>query len=440
MSPFETIAGLLTVAAIFAYANHRWIRQPASIALMAMALGVSLLMIALDHLGALHVKGLATVMLERVNFNETLLHGMLGVLLFAGALHINLNDLRQERLAVSTLALVATVLSTFLVGGLTWIVSRALRLPLSFGHCLLFGALISPTDPIAVIGILKKARVPKSMEIQIAGESLFNDGVGVVVFVTVLGLVARDSDTSVSEVLTLFAREAIGGVLFGLASGYATYRLLRSIDHYQTELLLTLGLVLGGYAVAERLHISAPLSAVTAGLVIGNQGRALGMSDVTRDHLDKFWSLIDEVLNAVLFVLVGFEVIRLELTGTTIAAGLLLIPVVLLARFLSVAAPFVAVARFVRPERGTLAVLTWGGLRGGISVALALSTPPGPERDVIVAMTYFVVVFSVLVQGLTLGRLARRFASAAPTGAGAAQPASAPASGRAPASVAPSDR
>ncbi len=411
MSPFETIAGLLTVAAGFAYVNHRWIRQPASIALMSMALGVSLLLIGLDHLGVLHVQGLATEVLERVNFNETLLHGMLGALLFAGALHINLGDLRQERLAVSMLALVATLLSTFLVGALGCLVSKVLGLPLSFGHCLLFGALISPTDPIAVLGILKQARVPKSMEIQIAGESLFNDGVGVVVFVTILGVVSRGSDASAGEIVALFAREAIGGIVFGLVSGYVTFRLLLSIDHYQTELLLTLALVLGGYALAERLHISAPLSAVTAGLVIGNQGRRLGMSDVTRDHLDKFWSLIDEILNAVLFVLVGFEVIRLRLTGTAIAAGLLLIPVVLLSRFVSVSVPFFAVSRVVRPKKGTLAVLTWGGLRGGISVALALSAPPGPERDLIVAMTYFVVVFSILVQGLTLGRLARRFAS-----------------------------
>jgi monovalent cation:H+ antiporter, CPA1 family len=411
MSPFETIAALLSIAAVFAYVNHRWIRQPASIALMSMALGISLFLIALDHIGLFQVEDFATAVLERVNFNETLLHGMLGALLFAGALHINLNDLRRERLAVSLLAVVATVASTFLVGALTFLIARALALPLAFGHCLLFGALISPTDPIAVLGILKEARVPKSMEIQIAGESLFNDGVGVVVFTSILGVVSRGGEATMGDVLALFAREAMGGILFGLASGYVTFRLLRSIDHYQTELLLTLGLVLGGYALAERLHLSAPLSAVTAGLVIGNQGRTHGMSDVTRDHLDKFWSLIDEILNAILFVLVGFEVIRLTLTGRTVIASLLLIPAVLLARFISVSIPLLGLSRWVRRGDGTIAVLTWGGLRGGISVALALSTPAGPERDLIVAMTYFVVVFSVLVQGLTLGRLARRFAA-----------------------------
>lgn len=409
MSSFEIIAALLTVAALFAYLNHRWLHRPASIALMSMALGVSLVLVSLAHLGVPEVQDVATTFLERVNFNETLLHGMLGVLLFAGALHINLNDLREERLAVSMLALVATLLSTFLVGALAFGVVTVLGLELSLGHCLLFGALISPTDPIAVLGILKQACVPKSMEIQIAGESLFNDGVGVVIFVTVLGVVSRDADHGVGDLVALFAREALGGVAFGLVSGFATFLLLRSIDHYQTELLLTLALVLGGYALAERLHISAPLSAVTAGLVIGNQGRSLGMSDVTRDHLDKFWSLIDEILNAVLFVLVGFEVIRLKLTGSVVVASLALIPAVLVSRAISVAVPFVAVAGRVRPKRGTLAVLTWGGLRGGISVALALSTPRGPERDLIMPMTYFVVVFSVLVQGLTLERLARRF-------------------------------
>lgn len=413
MSPFETIAVLLSVAAGFAYVNHRWIRQPASIALMALSLAVSLLLIALDHLGVVHLQGTATRLLERVNFNETLLHGMLGALLFAGALHINLEDLRQERLAISALAVLATVMSTFVVGGLSYGLLAAVGLPLSFRYCLLFGALISPTDPIAVMGILERARVPKSMEIQIAGESLFNDGVGVVVFSTILGVVTREGDATASDVLILFAREAVGGIVFGLVTGYAAFRLLASIDHYQTELLLTLALVLGGYALAERLHISAPLAAVVAGLVIGNHGRSFGMSDVTRDHLDKFWSLIDEILNAVLFVLVGFEVIRLALTGRIVLAGLLMIPAVLIARLTSVALPVVALSRRVRFGKGTVSVLTWGGLRGGISVALALSTPASTEHDLIVAMTYFVVVFSILVQGLTLGRLARRFASTA---------------------------
>jgi CPA1 family monovalent cation:H+ antiporter len=410
VSAFETLAALLTLAAAFAYVNHRWIRQPASIALMAMTLSLSLALLGVDRIGWVRVEPL-TLVLDRIHFNDTLLHGMLGALLFAGALHIRVDDLREEKVAVSILALVGTLLSTVIVAGLTYGALRVLGLPVAFRYCMLFGAVISPTDPIAVLGILKQARVPHSMEIQISGESLFNDGVGVVVFTTVLGMVTRSEATAGATIL-LFVRETVGGAIFGLATGYATFRLLRSIDHYQTELLLTIALVLGGYAFAEHLHVSAPISAVVAGLVVGNQGRTHGMSDITRDHLDKFWSLIDEILNAILFVLVGFEVMRLTLTKDTILAGTIMIPTVLLARFVSVALPVTAMARRAKFAPGTIRVLTWGGLRGGISVALALSTPHGPEKDLIVTMTYFVVAFSILVQGLTLRRLARRFGDA----------------------------
>lgn len=413
MSAFEMLAALITLAAIFAYLNHRWLRQPASIALMAMTLLLSLALLTVDALGWASVAPLTSV-LDRIDFDDTLMHGMLGALLFASALHVRLDDLREEKVAVSLLALFGTVLSTFLVGGMSYLLLRALGLGVPFGYCLLFGAVISPTDPIAVLGILKQAGVPRSMEIQICGESLFNDGVGVVVFITVLGVVTR-GDASLGDTTLLFLRETVGGILFGLATGYLTFRLLRSIDHYQTELLLTLALVLGGYAAAEKLHLSAPISAVVAGLVIGNQGRAEGMSDVTRDHLDKFWSLIDEVLNAVLFILVGFEVIRLTLTADTMLAGALMIPTVLLARLVSVAVPISALGKHGRFAKGTIRVLTWGGLRGGISVALALSTPAGPQKPLMVTMTYFVVAFSILVQGLTLGRLARSFRAAAAT-------------------------
>jgi CPA1 family monovalent cation:H+ antiporter len=409
MSAFEVLAALLSLAALFAYANHRWLRQPASIALMAMTLVLSLALLAASRAGWLRVEPIVAI-LDRVNFNQTLLHGMLGALLFAGALHIRLSDLREHRLAVSMLALVGTLLSTFVVAGLTYLVLPRLGLRLGFGSCLLFGAVISPTDPIAVMGILKHARVPRSMEIQISGESLFNDGIGVVIFLTVLDVVTS-GDAEANDVLLLFARETLGGALFGLLTGYLTFRLLRSIDHYQTELLLTLALVLGGYAAAERLHVSAPISAVVAGLVIGNQGRAEGMSDVTRDHLDKFWSLVDEILNSILFVLMGFEVIRLTLTKQTVLAGIVAIPVVLVARFVSVALPIATIARLSTFPPGTTRVLSWGGLRGGISVALALSLPAIAPKGLIVAMTYLVVAFSILVQGLTLGKVARRFGS-----------------------------
>ncbi len=410
MSPFEALAILFTIAASFGYVNHRWLKQPASIALMSMALVASLLLVAVDRLGVLHVREGATLLLERTNLHRTLLHGVLGAMLFAGALHIDLVHLRAQGLTVAALALVGTVLSTFLVSGLTYLMLGFLGIPLSFGYCLLFGALISPTDPIAVLGILKAARVPKSMETQIAGESLFNDGVGVVIFATVLGTISSGGHVGIGSVVALFAREAIGGLLFGVVTGYGAFYLLRSIDHYQTELLITLALVVGGYAAAERIHVSAPLAAVSAGLIIGNQGRTHGMSDVTREHLDKFWVLIDEILNALLFVVLGLQVVVLTLSWRLALAGALAIPVVLLARAVSVGVSVGALYRRIQPAKGTLAVLTWGGLRGGISVALALSIRPGPDHDLLVTLTYFVVVFSVLVQGLSLGAVAQRFA------------------------------
>jgi CPA1 family monovalent cation:H+ antiporter len=408
VSAFQTVAAVLAVASLFAYVNQRWIRLPVAIALMALALGASLLLLLLDRLGLLRVTSAATEILQTVKLDRTLLHGVLGVMLFAGALHIDLGELREQRLAIGTLAMGATLLSTVLVGLFTWAIVGLLGIDLSLSYCMLFGALISPTDPIAVMDILRAARVPRRLEIVIAGESLFNDGVGVVIFVTVMA-VASGGHATAGKVLQLFVREAVGGTLFGLVLGYGTYQLLRTIDHYQTEILLTLALVLGGYALAEWLHLSAPLTAVAAGIVIGNQGRAYGMSDLTRDNLDRFWSLVDYILNALLFVLVGFEVIRLQVTGRAFAAGLAMIPAVLLARLVSVALPVVAQSPARRLPRGALPILTWGGLRGAISVALALSIPAGPAHDVTVTMTYFVVTFSVLAQGLTLGRFARQW-------------------------------
>lgn len=407
MSAYETLGALLTIAAAFAYVNHRFLRLPTAIGLMAMSLVLSLLLLAADALGVPVAAATAT-WLDRVAFNETLLHGMLGALLFAGALHVDLSDLRKEGAVVAVLALGGTLLSTAAVGVGMYLLLPLLGLPTAFGHCLLFGALISPTDPIAVLGILREARIPKSVETQIAGESMFNDGVGVVVFLTVLGAVTK-GDASVSGVATLFLREAVGGAIFGLATGWAAFWLLRSIDHYQTELLITLALVLGGYSLAERWHLSAPIAAVVSGLLVGNHARAHGMSDITREHLDTFWLLVDEVLNAVLFVLIGLEMMRLKLSVPVLVAGVLACVVVLAARLGSIAVPAVFLRQRVTATPGAIWILTWGGLRGGISVALALSIPTGTARDVFVVITYVVVVFSVLVQGLTLGRLARSF-------------------------------
>ncbi|MFO0676547.1 MAG: sodium:proton antiporter [Polyangiaceae bacterium] len=409
MTAFQILGLLLTLSAAFAYVNFRWIRLPTAIGLMAMALSASVALIVVDGVGWLHLKGPVTVVLDRISFGETLLHGLLGALLFAGSLHIDLAQMRKELGAIVVLAIVSTLLSTFAIGALLYVVLGAVAIPLPLGHCLLFGAIIAPTDPVGVLGILKAARIPKSLEIQIAGESLFNDGVGVVVFVAISGIVTHHETLSVSAIATAFVHEALGGIAFGLVTGYVAYRLLKSIDHYQTELLITLALVVGGYAAAEHLGISAPLASVASGLLIGNQGRARAMSDVTRDHLDKFWMLVDEILNTILFVLVGFELIRLSLSSSAILAGVLAVPISLVCRLGSVALPIALLRRWIAFVPGAVAVLTWGGLRGGISVALALALAPSPERNVVVVMTYSVVVFSVLVQGLTLGKVARRF-------------------------------
>lgn len=275
-------------------------------------------------------------------------------------------------------------------------------------YCLLFGALISPTDPIAVLGILKKAGVPESLETKITGESLFNDGVAVVVFLIFLEIATGTHEITAALILGLFVKEALGGVIFGLLIGWIAYWMLKSIDNYQVEVLITLALVTGGFALADALHISGPIAIVVAGLLIGNHGRLLAMSDTVRDHLDTFWELVDEVLNAVLFVLLGLEVLVLTFTREYFIAGIALIPLLLMARFISVGWPVLILKRFRTFSPHVIKILTWGGLRGGISVALALSLPPGKYREAILSITYMIVTFSIIVQGLTIGRLVQK--------------------------------
>ena len=338
MSIFEISALLLTLAALFSYINERTIRLPATIGLMLISLVMSLGLIALGMLG-LGVETQAKSLLTNIDFSKTLLHGMLAFLLFAGALHINLEDLKQQKWIISSLATAGVLMSTAIVGGMTWLTLQGLGLELPFIYCLLFGALISPTDPIAVLSILKSSKAPKNLQTNITGESLFNDGVGVVVFIVILEIVEGGHELGVTHVALFFAKEVLGGALFGLATGFLAYWMLKDVDSYPVEILITLALATGGYALAEALHLSAPIAIVVAGLFIGNHGRDFAMSDKTCEHLDTFWELIDEILNAVLFVLIGLEVLLLQFTTSYLLAGLLSVPIVLLGGLVSVGIP-----------------------------------------------------------------------------------------------------
>jgi CPA1 family monovalent cation:H+ antiporter len=408
MDLFSILAALLTLAALFAYLNYRFIGLPTTIGVMLIAIVASLAVVGLHHFRIVDLEAPVRTLLGSIDFDEALLEGMLSFLLFAGALHINLNDLAEQKLSIGLLATLGVMTSALLVGGMTYVAAHALGFDLPFLYALLFGTLISPTDPIAVLGILKTAGVPKRLETKIAGESLFNDGVGVVVFLIVLELATGEEAVTVGHALGLFLQEAGGGALFGLATGYLAYQMLKRVNNYQVEVLITLALVTGGYALAARLHLSAPIAVVVAGLLIGNQGRAFAMSETTRHHLDMFWELVDEVLNAVLFLLIGLEVLVISTSLPALELALLAIPIVLIARSVAVALPLAFLQPFQDREVGTRRVLIWAGLRGGISVALALSLPPGDTRDLLLTATYAVVVFSILVQGLTVSHVVRR--------------------------------
>ncbi len=404
MSLFEIISLLLCLAAVFSYINYKYIKLPTTIGIMLLSLLFSLGLLLFGEFG-FSLDEQATVLVKSIDFNEALLHGMLSFLLFAGALHVNLNDLREQKWVIGTLATVGVISSTFIIGTVMYYILGWLGIPVAYIYCLVFGALISPTDPIAVMGILKLVGAPKTLETKIAGESLFNDGVGVVVFLVLLGIATGGDEMSASHVVELFAVEALGGVFFGLGLGYLGFFMLKGVDNYQVEALITLALVSGGYAFAESIHISAPIAIVVAGLFIGNQGRTLAMSDNTRERLDDFWELIDEILNAILFLLIGVELLILTFTNQFMLAGLLAIPVVLLARFICVGIPIKIMSKFRTFSPYATTILTWGGLRGGISVALALSIPDGPAREPLLVITYFIVVFSILVQGLTIKKV-----------------------------------
>ncbi|HEY1807609.1 MAG TPA: cation:proton antiporter [Acidobacteriaceae bacterium] len=407
MPIFALLSTLVCLAAAFTYISRRFLRLPATVGVMLLSLGMSTLVAVAGHaVPGLHER--AAGLINHINFSAVVLHGMLAFLLFAGALNLNLSDLASQKAAVAALATFGTLLSAVLVALSTRGILSITGITASFVACLLFGALISPTDPIAVLEMLRRVGAPAKLEAQLTGESLFNDGVGAVLFLTLLGSVDQGHRLSVTSFTWHLLIQSGGGIGLGLGLGYLVYLLLRSLDSYRTEVLLTLALAMGGYALADALHVSAPLEAVASGLVVGGRARALAMSPTTRDHVDDFWDLVDAIMNVLLFLLLGLEMLAMPWKADYVYAGLLAIPAILGVRWLSVVGSLGMVRVFHKPARGAITVLTWGGLRGGLAVALALALPPGKLHDQLLAMTYVIVIFSVVVQGLTMSSLLRR--------------------------------
>ncbi|MDP6390126.1 MAG: sodium:proton antiporter [Alphaproteobacteria bacterium] len=410
---FDLAAVVIALAAVFGYVNHRWLKLPQTIGLVVIALAASLAVIALDAaIPGLGFHAAMRSVVDRIDFHETLMKGLLSFLLFAGALHVDLDDLVRRKWAIGSLATVGVLISTFLVGYATYLVAGLVGADIPLIWCLVFGALISPTDPVAVLSILKTLHVPETLEAKIAGESLFNDGVGVVVFTIMVAIAlageAGGASLSALDVVKLFLLEAVGGAVLGFAAGYIAYQAMKSIDDYVLEVLITLALVMLTYAVAIQIHVSGPIAMVVAGLLIGNHGTRFAMSETTRLHVENFWSLLDEILNAVLFLIIGFEVLTLAFSGKIALLMVISVPVVLAARFISVSVPLTVLGLRREFTKGAIPVLTWGGLRGGISVALALAMPETAAKPVLLAATYGVVVFSIVVQGLTLQKVIAR--------------------------------
>jgi len=413
--PFFALAStLVCLAAAFSVVSRRVLRLPVTVGVMLQSLGMSLLVAVVGRaVPGLH--GRVAAELARIDFSAVVLHGMLAFLLFAGALKLDVVQLAKEKAAVTSLALVGTLLSTGVVAALLKLILWATGFHATWVACLLFGALISPTDPIAILELLQRVHAPAGLQAQLTGESLFNDGVGAVFFLALLASFNGGGPPSVAGFTGLLLIKAGGGVALGLVLGLVAYRLVRSLDSYRTEVLLTLALAMGGYALADALRVSAPLEAVAAGLVVGGRARHLAMSEETRGHVDDFWELIDAFMNVILFLLLGFEMLAMSWSWEYVIAGLLAIPVVIGARWLSVAASLGLVRAFHKPARGALWVLTWGGLRGALAVALALSIPQGRPHDRLLAVTYIVVIFSIVVQGLTMGEVLRSVGMAGET-------------------------
>jgi len=407
---FFIITILVVLSAVFGYINVRFLKLPNSIGLMLITIVFTFGVFALSYFDSTLLDA-ERFIIKQIDFKSVLLDIMLSFLLFAGSLHTNFEQLKVQRWPVLVFSTFGVLVSAFLVGASVFLILQLIGLDINFIYCLLFGALISPTDPIAVLGILKKAGVPKKLEAKIVGESLFNDGVGVVIFLTIFQVALLGTgEIEAFDVFKLFGKEVFGGILLGAVLGWVTYRLMKSINDYDIEVIITLAAVMGGTVIAHKWHLSAPLAMVTAGLVVGNDTvRGTAMSEITESYVDKFWELIDILLNTILFVLIGMEILVLTFKTEYILAGLIAVPVVLLCRYLSLLLPISLFKKKLDFVPKTNLIMTWGGLRGGISIALALGLTEAMQRDLFLVITYVVVVFSILVQGLTVGKLVKRF-------------------------------
>ncbi|HVS95615.1 MAG TPA: sodium:proton antiporter [Puia sp.] len=421
MHLYDALAILTVIATFFAYINYRFIRLPDTIGVMLISVLASLSIIVIGHFQPSVFREI-TGFIRGIDFYTVLIRIMLGFLLFAGAIHIDASDLHRLRAPIFTFSTVSVALSTAVIGLLFYALCRVFNEPVGLIYCLLFGALISPTDPIAVLSILRRAGIPRSLEVKITAESLFNDGVGIALFICFYEMaVSGTENLSASDAALLFLQQAGGGIVLGLALGYAGFLLLRSIDYYQLEVMITVSIVMGGSLLAETLGVSGPLAMVVAGIITGNKSRLDGMSAITRDYLDKFWSLADNLLNAVLFLLIGFELLIVPFRAAWLLLGAVAVVIVLAARHLSVWLPIRLLRLRSGFQKNSVGILTWGGLRGGLSLALALSLPAGMHGDLFLVVTYVIVLFSILVQGLTIGRVAARFRKLG-TGRGIASP------------------
>lgn len=407
MELYYSFSALIVLASIFAYLNYRFLKLPSTIGIMVIAIVVSIFLVMFGETVLPRTFGHLNKLMNSIDFTEVLMGAMLNFLLFAGGIHININDLKEQFRPVLIFSTVGVVISTFVVGFGMFYLLPFVGIKLPFIYCLVFGALISPTDPVAVLSVLKQAKVSKSLETKVAGESLFNDGMAVVVFTVVMQLaIGKEVDLGVESIGLLLMKEAGGGILLGVLLGWVTSRLMREVDDYIISVLVTLSVVMGGYLIARQMHISGPLTMVAAGLFMGNFNVRFKMKSVTQDYLIKFWELIDEILNAVLFLFIGFELLMIKDLKHFMLPGLLAIVVVLLARFISIWGPTKFMSLRTRFSPQTVKVLVWGGIRGGVSIALAMSIPKSEYSEIILSITYCVVVFSIIVQGLTIAKVA----------------------------------